>query len=170
MVLQNDSLLQTAKHSITLIFIPPERHLNYNLRMRYDYDQHIGRTTRFSHTYFQNCVSEWNRLDVSMRSSQTISEFKGKLFKLIRPPKRSIFNIYDLEGIKLLTQLRVEFSDLRYHRHRHNFVPLVCAKLELKITSISSCTARGSLCNADLSFSWSPIRLMLMYCAYHLMN
>ena len=91
------------------------------LRMPYDYDQHIERTTRFSHTYFQNCVSEWNRLDVSMRSSQTISEFKRKLLKLIRPPKRSIFNIYDPEGIKLLTQLRVEFSDLRYHRYRHNF-------------------------------------------------
>ena len=56
-----------------------------------------------------------------MRSSQTISEFKRKFLKLIRPPKRSIFNIYDLEGIKLLTQLRVESSDLRYHRYRHNF-------------------------------------------------
>ena len=86
--------------------------------MPYDYDQ---RTTRFSHTYFQNCVSEWNRLDVSMRSSQTIFEFKRKFLKLIRPPKRSIFNIYDLEEIKLLTQLRVEFSDLRYHRYRHSF-------------------------------------------------
>ena len=53
--------------------------------------------------------------------SQTISEFKRKFLKLIRPPKRSIFNMYDLEGIKLLTQLRVEFSDLRYHRYRHNF-------------------------------------------------
>ena len=56
-----------------------------------------------------------------MRLSQTISEFKRKFLKLIRPPKRSIFNIYDLEGIKLLTQLRVEFSDMRYHRYRHNF-------------------------------------------------
>ena len=56
-----------------------------------------------------------------MHLSQTISEFKRKFLKLIRPPKRSIFNIYDLEGIKLLTQLRVEFSDLRYHRYRHNF-------------------------------------------------
>ena len=37
--------------------IPPERDLNYNLKMPYDYDQHIERTTRFSHTYFQNCVS-----------------------------------------------------------------------------------------------------------------
>ena len=100
--------------------IPPECDLNYNLRMPYNYNQHIERTTRFSHTYFQNCVSEWNRLDVSMRSSQTLSEFKRKLFKLIRPPKRSIFNIYDLEGIKLLTQLLVDFSDLHYHRYRHN--------------------------------------------------
>ena len=89
--------------------------------MPYDYDQHIERTTRFSHTYYQNCVSEWNRPNVSMRSSQTISEFKRKLIKLIRPPKRSIFNIYDLEGTRLLTQLRVEFSDLRYDRYRHNF-------------------------------------------------
>ena len=56
-----------------------------------------------------------------MCSSQTISEFKRKLLKLIRPPKKSIFNIYDLEGIKLVTQLHVEFSDLRYHRYMHNF-------------------------------------------------
>ena len=101
--------------------VPPERDLSYNLRMPHDYDQHIERTTRLSHTYFQNCVSEWNHLDVSMRSSQTISEFKRKLLNLIRPPKRSIFNIYDLEGIKLLTQLLVEFSDLHFHRCRQNF-------------------------------------------------
>ena len=74
-----------------------------------------------SHTYFQNCVSEWNRLDVSMRSSQTISEFKRKFLKLIRPPKKPYSNICDSEGIRLFTQLRVEFGDLRYHRYRHNF-------------------------------------------------
>ena len=27
--------------------------------------------------------------------------------------------MYDLEEIKLLTQLRVEFSDFRYHKYRH---------------------------------------------------
>ena len=53
--------------------------------------------------------------------SQKISEFKRKLLQLIRPPKISIFNICDSEGIRLLTQLRVEFSDLRYHRYKHNF-------------------------------------------------
>ena len=60
--------------------IPPKCDLKYNLRMPYNYYQHIKRTTRFSHTYFQNCVSEWNCLDVSMRSTQMISEFKRKLF------------------------------------------------------------------------------------------
>ena len=32
-----------------------------------------------------------------------------------------MFNIHDLDGIKLLTRLRVEFSDLRSHRLNHNF-------------------------------------------------
>ena len=43
---QNDSLRSTRSPLYNLI--PPERDLNYNLRMPYDYDQHIERTTRFS--------------------------------------------------------------------------------------------------------------------------
>ena len=41
---------------------------------------------------------------------------------VLDPPKRSIFNIHDLVGIKLLTRPRVEFSDLHEHRFRHNFL------------------------------------------------
>ena len=33
----------------------------------------------------------------------------------------TILNIHDIIGTKLLTRLRVEFSDLRYHKFRHNF-------------------------------------------------
>ena len=32
-----------------------------------------------------------------------------------------MFNIHDLDGVKLLTRLRVEFSDLCSHRFNHNF-------------------------------------------------
>ena len=46
---------------------------------------------------------------------------KGNLSSGLGHLKKSIFNIHDLKGIKLLTQLRVEFSDLRNHRYRHNF-------------------------------------------------
>ena len=101
--------------------IPPEREIHYNLRAPRDYEPQIERTLRFSNTYFQNCIHEWNLLDVSTRSCQSISEFKRELLGRIRPPKRPTFNIYDIEGIKLLTRLRVEFSDLRNHRYRHNF-------------------------------------------------
>ena len=75
---------------------------------------------RFSNTYFQNRIHEWNLLGVSTRSCQSISEFKIELLGRIRPLKRPTFNIYNIEGIKLLTRLRVEFSDLRNHRYGHN--------------------------------------------------
>ena len=39
----------------------------------------------------------------------------------MRPVKRSIFNVHDLYGVKLLTRLLVEFSDLRSHRCNHKF-------------------------------------------------
>ena len=77
---------------------------------------------RFSNTYFQNCISEWNRPDVSERLCTIISEFKKRLLLHFRPSKRSILNIHDLTGIELLTRLRVEFSDLYEHRFRHNFL------------------------------------------------
>ena len=49
------------------------------------------------------------------------SQFKNKLLLFIRPLKNPSFGITDIHGIKLLTKLRVEFSDLRHHRFQHNF-------------------------------------------------
>ena len=90
--------------------IPPEREINYNLRRIHAFDQRVERTNRYVNTYFQNCPKEWNQLDETLQSSQAISEFKRPLIQLVRPPKRSMFNIHDLDGVKLLTRLRVEFS------------------------------------------------------------
>ena len=90
--------------------------------MLHPYDPQIEKTMRFLNTYFQNCISEWNWLDVSEGSCTTISELEKRLLLRIGPSKRPIFNIHDLTGIKLLTRLRVEFSDLYEHRFRHNFL------------------------------------------------
>ena len=62
-------------------------------------------------------------MDVSTSSCQSISEFKRELLGQIRPPKRTIFNIYDIEEIKLLTRLRVEFSHLRDRQNFHCLNP-----------------------------------------------
>ena len=95
--------------------------MHYNLRIPSDFEPNIGRTNRFSNTYFQNGINEWNSLDVSIRKCETVSQFKTKLINLVRHPKKSTFKIHDIKGIKLLTRLRVEFSDLRSHRFKHNF-------------------------------------------------
>ena len=50
-----------------------------------------------------------------------MSIFKNDILKIIRPLKRSVFNIYDPIGVKRLFKLRVGLSPLRYHKKRYNF-------------------------------------------------
>ena len=66
-------------------------------------------------------MREWNQLDESIKSSPTVSVFKRELMRLIRSQKRPLFGFHYIEGVRLLTRLRVEFSDLHEHRFRHNF-------------------------------------------------
>ena len=47
--------------------------------------------------------------------------FKRELVRLVRPTKKSFFDIHDIEGVRLLTHLRIHFSDLREHKFRHKF-------------------------------------------------
>ena len=101
--------------------IPQERKHHYNLRRPNVYEPNVISTNRFSHTYFQNCMREWNLLDETIKNSPTISVFKGELVRLVRPSKKSYFGIHDIEGIRLLTRLRVHFSDLCEHKFRHKF-------------------------------------------------
>ena len=115
------NLWKTGSPGYLFAEIPPEREQFYNLRKSRAYDQNVARTTRFSHTYFQNVLYEWNLLDHDIKNSQSISEFKQKLLAIIRPPKNTVYDVFDIEGIKKLTKLRVNFSALNEHRFRHNF-------------------------------------------------
>ena len=50
------------------------------------------------------------------------SEYKKlRDYRCIRPLENSIFNIFDPEGLKLLTLLRFGFIHLSKHRFRHKF-------------------------------------------------
>ena len=101
--------------------IPAERQTNYDLRNQRIYTPAVSRTVRFSNTYFSNAPYEWNLLDRDIRSSESIAEFKRKLLSKIRPAENSIYNIYDIEGVRILTKLRLNFSALNEHRFRHRF-------------------------------------------------
>ena len=96
--------------------IPQERILHYSLRRPSVYEPNVKSTERFSDTYFQNCLSEWNQLDEAIKKSPTIYVFKKELVRLVRPTKKSFFGIHNIEGVRLLTRLRVQFSDLREHK------------------------------------------------------
>ena len=66
-------------------------------------------------------LEEWFHLDLSIRNSETINVFKQKLLPFILLLENSIFNIFDPEGLKLLTPLCLSFNHLNEHRFRHNF-------------------------------------------------
>ena len=101
--------------------IPPERQLNYGLRHPRDYEVHVARTNRFSNTYFHNTLLEWNLLGEEIKNSISLSQFKNKLLKIIRPEGNSVYNISDIEGVRLFTKMRLRFSVLNEHKFRHNF-------------------------------------------------
>ena len=67
--------------------IPPESNISYNLRNVRVFNQNVGRTARYSNTYFQNAPLELNMLNDEARNSKSISEFKRKLIIMIRPQR-----------------------------------------------------------------------------------
>ena len=109
--------------------IPPERQIGYNLRNAHDNEIHAARTNRYANTYFYNTLYEWNLLGEEMKKSASLPQFKSKLLNIIRPKKKSTYNICDIEGVRYLTKLRVRFSLLNEHKFRHNFDSLtpLCA-------------------------------------------
>ena len=52
----------------------------------------------------------------------TLLQLKNHLLSLFRPKQRSIFNIHDPIGTKIIFQLRLGLSKLRHHKKKHNFV------------------------------------------------
>ena len=79
------------------------------------------RAEYFKSSFFPASFEEWFHLDPSIRNSETIKAFKQKLLPFIRLLENSIFSIFDPEGWKLLTRLRLGFSHLNEHRFRRNF-------------------------------------------------
>ena len=85
--------------------IPPERNVSYNFRNMRSYDQNVGRTARYSNTYFQNAPFEWNLLAEDIRKSTSVAVFKRKLLAMIRPNKNSIYGINYIVGVRYLSKI-----------------------------------------------------------------
>ena len=78
-------------------------------------------TNRYKKSFFPFCFNAWQDLEPALKESVSLSSFKSNYLKNIRPAKSNLFGIKDRFGIRLLTRLRVNFSDLRDHRFNHKF-------------------------------------------------
>lgn len=79
------------------------------------------RTTSHMNSFFPHSVKIWNDLAAEFKEVQSLSLFKSKIIKHIRPLKRTVYGIYDPIGVKRLFQLRVGLSPLGEHKKRHKF-------------------------------------------------
>ena len=68
------------------------------------------RAEYFANSFFPYTIKEWNNLSPEIRKSVSYEVFKNSLLKFIRPSPKSLFNVSDSLGIKLLTRLRLGLS------------------------------------------------------------
>ena len=95
-------------------------------------------TEYFKNSFIPYCVNEWHKLGPELKNSLSIPQCKEGLHIFIRPKICPIYKVHDLLGLKLLTRLRINFSHLREHKFRYNFLdtlnPLCSCGLEIEST------------------------------------
>ena len=72
-------------------------------------------------SFFPDGIKAWNNVIVHFPSIPSINILKSHILSLIRPVKKSIFNIHDPVGLRYLFYLRVGLSPLKSHKNRHGF-------------------------------------------------
>ena len=80
-----------------------------------------GRTKAFELSLFPHCIKEWENISKELRSIDSINTFKLSILNIARHRENSVFADHDINGLNLLTHLRLNFSHLNEHKFRHNF-------------------------------------------------
>ena len=83
-----------------------------------------ARAKTFESSFFPHCGEAWGNLSEEPRNidSININTFKSSI---VRPRENSVFAVHDINGVKLLTRLRLGFSHLNEHKFRHNFNDII---------------------------------------------
>ena len=75
----------------------------------------------FKYSNFPSTTMEWNKLDVTIRRSESATSLKKSLLKLGKPRAKLTYNNHNPSGLKLLTRLRLGLSHFNEHKFKHNF-------------------------------------------------
>ena len=100
--------------------IPPLKNYSH-LRINKPLHEIRCRTCKYSNSFYPDSVSLWNDTNDDIRNSTSLSKFKSNLLSTLRPKPRTFFGIHNPEGIRIIFQLRVGLSQLKYHKKRHKF-------------------------------------------------
>ena len=101
---------------------PQSNHI-YNIRQSDKLESFYCRTDVFKNSFFPYVIDEWNKLEPEIRNVGSYLKFR----KLIRnldngcPISNPIYNIFNPVGLKYLTCLPLELSQLNEHKFNHNF-------------------------------------------------
>ena len=69
---------------------------------------------------FLHCAKEWSKLSEKIRNIDSLNKFKSSVLSFIRSRENSIFAIHDINVVKLLNRLTLNYSYLNKHKFRHN--------------------------------------------------
>ena len=94
--------------------IPKKSH-QYITRSVNDIETYQYRIDAFKFSFFHWTITEWNEIDIKIRSSP-YSVFRNYLLNEIRPKPSPLYNIHNPSRIKLLTRLRLGLSHLNEHK------------------------------------------------------
>ena len=92
----------------------------------------------FKNSFFQSTVIEWNNLDKSIKSSESLALFNKNILQFIRPTTHRTFNCHNPIQIKLIRRLRLGLSHQRNHKFKLNFLdcfnPICCCGKVIETT------------------------------------
>ena len=109
------------QHPGYLFHLIPVRCAPCTIRIAHNFPIFKSKHIFFKNSFFPSTISEWNKLDPSLRNSKSFLTFKKNILQFIRPSVNSVYNCHNPKGIKLVTRLRLGFSHLREHRFKYNF-------------------------------------------------
>ena len=71
-------------------------------------------------SFFPHWAKEWGNLREELRNIDSINTFKSSILNFVRPREKSFFAVHDINGLKLLTPLRLNFNHLNEYKFWHN--------------------------------------------------
>ena len=94
--------LKSPKYLYNLI---PSVNRFYDTRINTNVPSFECRTEYFKNSFFSNVITEWNKLDINIRSMTPYTAFKNALLRFIRRKHVDTFGIHNPIGLQLLTRI-----------------------------------------------------------------